>query len=223
MHVTTSGYAVDYLTITHEFGHFIDFYVNGSSTTSIELAEVCSQGFELLSLSKLKSNASSAVYKYMLYESLLSFFEVVINQSFYSAFEHKIYSLDYESISEAAFQNAIESAEIEVFGNDERDIRIGNMLIPHMFIAPMYVQSYATSVIPAMEIYLLETSTPGAGLEAYKTVIHRDTDAGFLDALSEAGLTSPFERGFLDYVSDEIYFILTGMHYKIEYDAGNAA
>lgn len=223
LYVTAVGTAIDYHSITHEFGHFIDYYVNGANSSSLELAEVCSQGFELLSLSKLKSNATSSVYKYLLYKSLCDFFEVVVYQSFYAAFEHEVYSLPYESITMASMLEAIDSAERKVFGNDERDLRMSNMMIPHMFIAPMYVQSYATSVIPAMEIYLLETEKVGAGLEAYKTIIYREEDAGFLESLSEAGLSSPFERGVLDDMSDKIYFLLTGIHYKQESNGSNAA
>ena len=94
-----------------------------------------------------------------------------------------------------------------------------------MYIAPMCVQSYSTSVVPAIEIYLLEREKSGDGLAAFKKIIHRaDANIGFIDALSLAGLSSPFKTGLLDDMMNEVYYNLTGIHFKTEEnDINNAA
>ena len=211
--VTTTNSVSDLATLTHEFGHFIDAYVNNGMHSTIELAEVCSQGLEMLALVELSSMLDSPTYMYYEYTAIRDAFEVVIYQGFYAAFEHLVYSLDESEVTKAKLNELVSVAEMQVLGSTSGyDLRA--VMIPHVFIAPMYVQSYFTSLIPALEIYTLEIANEGDGLSAYKAIIYRpESDSGFLDTVSSAGLSSPFESGVIADVMNELYFAITGIHY----------
>ena len=200
--VTTTGYLTDYTTMMHEFGHFIDGYVNNNEQNSLELAELCSQGMELLSLTRLKSYVTAFAYDQMIYLGLMSTLSLLWYQGMLSCFEHILYEIPYDEISESSLDEALLRAEEMIFGNTGL-FRMSDMLILHLFVSPMYVQSYCTSVIPAIEIYLLEAATPGAGIAAYKKVIYRDEEA-FLPVLGAASLTSPFADGALETIIGDL-------------------
>ena len=221
--ITSTGCLSDYATLTHEFGHFIDYYVNKDSLNSLELAEVCSQGFEYLSLIKVKSRATEKLYKYMKYDALASAFEILIYQGLYASFEHSVYNTDTNDMSLATLEELAKSAAKKMFGTSD-EFKLEHVMIPHLFVAPMYVQSYCTSIVPALEIYLLEIEKAGDGISAYRAIIYREeADVDFVEALQAAGLTSPFKSGFLGEISCDIYYHLTGIHYKSTSSGSNAA
>ena len=179
----------------HEFGHFYDGYVNNSLSNSLEVAELCSQGLEYLSLTKLQGYVTEAVYDRLVYQSLMSALETLIYQGLLSAFEHLIYELEYEDITSTALAARLAEAEKMILGASQGSA-LSSVLILHLYIAPLYVQSYFTSVIPALEIYLAEIARSGDGFMAYEAVLRRESDS-FIGTLKEAGLTSPFESGSL--------------------------
>ena len=79
---------------------------------------------------------------------------------------------------------------------------------------PFYVQSYCTSIIPALELYFMEKETPGSGLVAYKRILDfADSDYTFAESMENAGLSSPFEKDILRKIADSIYFEIVGKHY----------
>lgn len=202
MFITTTGYVTDYTTVMHEFGHFIDGYVNNNEHNSLEVAELCSQGLELLSLFNLKSYVTASAYDQMIYLTLTSTLSLLWYQGMLSCFELLAYDIPYAEISDTTLDRLLTNAEEIIFGRTGL-FGMSDMLILHLFTDPMYVQSYCTSVIPAIEIYLMEAETTGAGLGAYKSVIYREEEA-FLALLEEAGLTSPFEDGAIEDIIDRL-------------------
>lgn len=200
--VTTTGYLTDYSTLMHEFGHFIDGYVNNNEQNSLEVAELCSQGMELLSLTNLKSYVTASAYDQMIYLGLMSTLSLLWYQGILACFEHLLYAIPYDEITDSSLDEMLLLAEEMIFGNTGM-FGMSDMLILHLFASPMYVQSYCTSVIPAIEIYLLEAATPGAGIEAYRKVIYRDDEA-FLSVLGAASLTSPLADGALETIIGDL-------------------
>ena len=195
---TTSGYLDDYSTVMHEFGHFVDGYVNYGMSDSLEVAELCSQGLELLSLLYLREYTTASAYDQMIYLTLMSTLEVFLYQGLFSAFEHLAYALPYNEITPAALETLTAQAETMILGNSGF-FNTASLLVIHLYVAPMYVQSYFTSAIPALEIYLDEAESAGSGIAAYKKVIWREDD-GFTEVLEYASLTSPFADGALSSV-----------------------
>ena len=211
--MTANGTIADYSTLMHEFGHFSDSFINYNSSTSIDQKEVSSQALEYLMLLTMEDNLGSKDIQYLTYSKLKEALETLIFQGFYAKFEELIYRLPKESINEENLNKELVKAA-KLFGlNTEYVNDISVAFVPHIFLYPFYVQSYAVSIIPTLEMYFLETEKSGKGFEAYKAILNRgNTDLTFEQTLKKAGLSSPFEKDILRTISDKIYYQITGKH-----------
>ncbi len=219
--VSLKGGASDYMTLSHEFGHFFDMYTNDNESASLDFAEISSQTLELLSLSKMKNVFDEDTYKYIYYLELDSVFSTIIYQSFYAAIEIAAYELDYDEINIENL-NKIVQKTAEKFSFSSSVNSISSVMIPHLMLYPYYVQSYATSMAVSAQIYCMEQETAGAGFAVYKELIDRNGDFTFEESIENAGLKSPFEENALKEIADKIHYELYGAHY-FTYSGGNVA
>lgn len=212
--ITAEGDICDYGDLFHEFGHFADSFINDGEGTSLDLSEVSSQGLELLMLHYMNNAADSSVCNYLKSKKLCEALETLIFQGFYAKFEHLAYSIPYSDIDEASLCDAVVDAA-EKFGfNTKVTNNLSAVSIPHIFLYPFYVQSYCTSVVPALELYFMEESNEGLGISAYKKLINRsDTNITFNVALESAGLSSPFDKELLKKIANNIHYTITGADY----------
>ncbi|MBQ7333094.1 MAG: hypothetical protein IJW38_01930 [Clostridia bacterium] len=221
--VTLDNSILDYATLAHEFGHFADAYINNDSSASLDLLELSSQGLELLTLAKFNDKFDGLAYKYLLYMKLDEILSTIIFQSFYASFEINAYKLDYEDITLESL-NSIVASVAKDFGFSASCNSVEYVAIPHLFLYPFYVQSYATSAAAALEIYTIESQNAGAGFAIYNYLIERNENTGisFEDTLKSAGLTSPFEKNALKNILNELHYVTLGAYYYKSHD-GNAA
>ena len=217
--MTSSGFLRDYTTLAHEFGHFLDGYVNYGEDASLSISEVSSQALELLTLVKLKNRISAKNYEYLEYYTMFTFLNsVLLTQSFYAAFEHMAYQLEYDEITESRLTRIVDDAFSMIFG-DEMDIDgdLSYVSIVHTFLYPFYVESYVTAGVVSLDIFFAESSITGRsgdGFAIYEALIHRDSEnLGFVEQLEAAGLSSPFAGGKVKEIADNIYFLIVGKHY----------
>lgn len=185
----------DFPTFIHEFGHFIDSYINYNSDASIDQKEISSQAFEYLSLTRMDTVLSESDVRYLTEVQMLNALMTLIFQGFYAKAEELIYAIPYDRITKEELDSAVVSAA-EAFSLNTKYINdISAIFITHTFIYPFYVQSYCTSLIPALEIYFMEIENTGAGFEAYKKLIDRNGENFTLEeALADAGIESPFSE-----------------------------
>ncbi len=210
--MSTAGNVSDYTTMMHEFGHFADFYINYGESSSLDLAEVSSQGLEFLMLTRLENTISQNALKALTDYQMLNALLVLIYQGFYSEFENIAYKLEYDKINESSLASAMSAASTRLGLGEIYDLAYVN--IPHIMLYPFYVQSYCTSLIAALEIYFLEISESGAGFAAYKTLLKRgNTDLSFEGHLKYAGLSSPFDEGVVKKIANGIHCTLVGWKY----------
>ena len=217
--MTASGFIRDYTTLAHEFGHFLDSYVNDGADESLAISEISSQALELLTITRLKNFIGQKNYSYLEYYTLFTFLNsVLLTQSFYAAFEHMVYDLEYDEITSARLSMTVENAFSLIFGeNITIDGDLSYVAITHTFLYPFYVESYVTSGIVSLDIFFSESSKTGSrgdGFKLYETLINRgNSELGFTERLSLAGLDSPFDHGKVKEISDNIYFQILGKHY----------
>lgn len=217
--VSTSGNLNDYGSLSHEFGHFFDNFVNYGSDTSIDLSEVSSTALEyltFLNLEKTLGNNARYIHFSLVREALRTF----VFQSFYALFEHNVYSLADADISEQNIINAMYQAADEMGLNKDALVPDPNsgiyhaldyVLIPHLFLSPCYVESYCTSTAVSLELYFLEKSNTGAGVDVYLELIDRQgTPLLFEDYLEDVGLISPFEDGLVRDLAYKLYYDILG-------------
>ncbi len=222
--ISAYGDITDYSTLMHEFGHFADAYINSNSSTSIDQSEISSQGLEYLMLLYLSNTLTVKDSKYLTYSMLSGALETLIYQGFYARIEELIYALPYDDITEKNLNAAVVAAAKDFGLNEEYVNDISVAFIPHLFIYPFYVQSYCTSVIPALELYFMEIDEAGSGFEAYKKIINRtEADLDFVETVESAGLTSPFAEGVIRDIVDRIHFKVLGSHFYGNSDIDGAS
>ena len=222
--VTAGEFTTDYMTLFHEFGHFAEFYSNGNSNISLDLQEVFSEGLSLLMLENLKGQIPEEQIKYLSVKALCNALETLLFQGFYARFEQLVYALPEGRINEGEITALMKQAASE-FGLNPDAFTLAGGIIPHIVNNPSYVISYCTSVVSALEIYLLELEREGAGFEAYKALLNREkADVGFIEALDGTSLSSPFEKDLLKSITNEIYCCIMGSYfYEVKAPGAEAA
>lgn len=221
---TTDGDVGDYLTLTHEFGHFYDYYVNDTSVASLDLMEVSSTGLELLLLSYIGDSITEGEYKYLYYSEMRAILEMLIFQAYYAKLESMIYALPYGEITKEKLDILTVEAAEYMHLNPEYFNSIDSILIYHLIMEPFYVQSYCTSTISSLDIFFIECDEPGAGVNAYITLIDRQGGDDFITELGRADLPSPMRKNAVKELVDEIYYSIIGSYYFVNNsDQNNAA
>ncbi len=221
--ISASGDITDYSTLFHEFGHFYDAYINYNSDTSIDQKEISSQGLEYLMLLFTNEKLSDKEQLYLKYTMFWDALETLVIQGFYAKSEELIYALDYDDITVDNINRAVKRAA-EMFGLNSKSIDISYLYgIPHLYLYPFYVQSYAVSIAPALEIYFMEKENEGAGFEAYHELVDRTDEENLtlLESLEKSGLTSPFKKDYLRTLANKIHNAILGKDYYEDEDIQN--
>ena len=210
--VSASGTVSDYTTFIHEFGHFIDTYINNNSDTSIDQKEISSQALEYLALTRLDGILSASDVTYLTETQMLNAMVTLIFQGFYAKAEELIYALPYDKITKESLDAEVVKAATSFSLNTNYINDVSAIFITHTFLYPFYVQSYCTSLIPALEIYFMELENEGAGFEAYKKLVDRNGENFTLEeALLDAGIASPFKEDILLELAGKILsYVTTG-------------
>ncbi len=221
--VTLENSILDYLTLAHEFGHFADEYINNDGGASLDTLEISSQALELLTLTKLDGKLDEKTYHYLLYSKLDEILTTIIFQSFYASFEISVYKLDYDDITLENL-NTLVSKTAKEFGLSSNCNSVEYVAIPHIFLYPFYVQSYATSAAAALEIYTLEIQNEGDGFRIYSALLERDEEGAlsFEEILKNQGLSSPFNKKDLMDILNELHYAALGAYFYKSHN-GNVA
>lgn len=178
-----SGYSDTALSIAHEFGHYVDGYLNYGLNDSIDTSEVFSQGMEYLLLCNMDDAGQLTRYK-MLDELELYAYQACLNE-----FEHRAYALDEKKLT-AETLNALYSELLGEYGVSDDYKGLDWISVTHLFTSPFYVISYCVSDSAAFELYNMELKKSGSGLEMYMKLLEESTDYDFLDLLKECGMRS---------------------------------
>ena len=216
--ISATGKVDDYVTLSHEFGHFADMYINDGLGGSLDLSEVYSQALSFLMLVRMEDMFTGTpelerAYKYMLNQEMDSIYNILGYQGYLAAFEHMVYELDIEDVTEENLENIMEEASLHVLGGVYPSLCTWDaVLIIHTIEYPFYVQSYATSIIAALEIMMMEANERGAGVAAFKALLQRDDDnpLTFEEELARAGIRSPLRTAAILNTYKKLYTYLTG-------------
>lgn len=183
----------DFLSFSHEFGHFTNDYLAGGSYVSTDVAELMSQGMEFMSLCYATEPGEKELdmaRRLRLADSL----GVYVEQAAYYSFERQAYRLTGEELTVENL-NAIYSQVAQDFGFDSVGWDEAEWTgVTHFYTNPFYVISYVVSGDGAMQLYQLERKEAGAGLELFQELLETDEDIPLLTLLEESNLESPFDR-----------------------------
>ena len=187
----------DVLSFAHEFGHFVDAYVNYNASESIDVAELFSQAMEYLMLDYAEGALPEERLENLRRLKWLDTLELYVQQASFAAFEKEVYAadpaeLDADFLNELSLQVAVDYGYYDGYSEDY--YALSWIDIVHFFEQPFYVVSYPVSNDLALQIWELEQSEPGAGLQKYLEALPRDYD-GMIATAEAAGLESPFAPG----------------------------
>ena len=151
--MTTSDNARDFMTLTHEFGHFINMNLVINPNTfafgsSMDLNEIHSNGFEAL-CTKYYSEVFGTNADKALSACLIELLMNVVDGCIYDEFQRRVYENPGMSLDD--INDMFESLSWE-YGNYYQSKYIWQY-VNHNFESPMYYLSYAASGIVALQIW----------------------------------------------------------------------
>lgn len=197
------GNAYDVLIFAHEFGHFVDSYLNYDYTVSIEDAEVASQSMGYLILNYL-NNCSEEEVSILSLMQFLKTLDLYIYQGYYNEFEERVYSLrendvTLENINSIANQCAVSFGLYDDEWKDYYSLQWVDII--HFYELPFYIIGYCISNDAAIQIYEHELAKKGSGVDYYLDLMNSDWSLSYLESVEKAGLESPFAEGRIAKVS----------------------
>ena len=199
--VNPTGTEQDYLTFSHEFGHFCNDYISEVGITTVDVAEVFSQGMEYLSLFYVDGPERLQT------QQMVSSLCVYVEQSAFADFEQRIYAMDPDELTVDVVFDLFEEVGcdygFDAWGVDGRQF----VSIPHFFTSPCYVFSYVVSNDAAMQLYQMEAEESGTGLALFMEQLATEEE-DFLAFVEAAGLGSPFADGRIESVAETFREIL---------------
>ena len=203
MQPTFSGY--DFSTLVHEFGHFCGYYYSPDVFSSnLDLAEVHSQGLELLMLEHYEDIfGSEAEFQelYTIYNMLYS----LIDGCMYDELERFAYATDnvtLEQLNQKYYELLI------AYGCStseyEQGVAYDWVEVPHLFTEPLYYISYGTSAAAAFELWNQSRQDYDAAVDTYLTLMSYGEAAGFYEVLEQVGLGDPLSAEQLHTLATEL-------------------
>ena len=196
-------------TTVHEFGHFNAFYHDPTPMLyqydNMDVSEIQSQALEMLFLPALQDvlagdgSADRAVVALYALENMLG---SIVDGCLYDEFEQAVYAGPDMTVRDLhALERRLntEYGLNALYADDPYWV-----YIPHLFDSPCYYISYATSALPALDIWLRSLDDRDAAVDTYLTVSAARTDAWFLDVLYDNDLCDVTDRGDVVRVSEAL-------------------
>lgn len=203
VYISPEGTQRDYMTLAHEFGHFIDSMENDGMDGSIDQCEIFSQGLESLVL--FYNNLPQDTVEELTRLKMLDALQVLLYQAAYADFEDRVYRQDGDTLTVDKINDIYEQVLAE-YGLSAENMDWYNRQtwidIMHFFVAPYYVISYCTSADAALQIYQLEDAQTGSGLAAYQELMDDTLEKNFVELLTDAGMESPFDKGRVEELAE---------------------
>lgn len=212
-----SGGYYDVESLFHEFGHYAEFCLSdqlGGGFECVDVAEIDSQGLELLSLDFADEMfpQGGAVYRGYVLAQLLN---NVVSGCMLDEFQAALYADGEMTVAE---MNALMTRLLEEYGGLDMfgtNSDYNWVQVNHTFESPMYYISYATSALSALELFLdAQTDFDGAA-DTYLGLVERGTGLSYREAVQAAGLGDIFQTGTVAVLAQELQNYLLDQVYDL--------
>ncbi len=184
--------------VVHELGHYYGSLY--SRVSSYDLAEVQSQGNEMLLLAYLQGEMDGELFSALELQVLCTNLRLMAICTIVDEFEREVYSLDSVDGFTSVELDAIMSKVCEKYGgidhiNSIFDIDMNRYWRKVGINNPVYYISYAISMVSALNIYSVLKEDAAQGREIYRALVEDVQKNEFLlTALENVGLLSPFDE-----------------------------
>ena len=185
------GSSEDVLTVTHEYGHYVESFASFNTYRTMDLAECFSQAMQYLALEPMKELFADEEVENFLRMNLIDTLDTYVQQASFAAFERAVFEMQDPSVEKLNALSLELAKEYGYYDGVNADYYAKSWIdIPHFFEQPFYVISYPVSAGIALEIYELELDKPGAGFDKYLELAETE-ESGLISAADEAKLQNP--------------------------------
>ena len=200
-----TDYYTDPSTLFHEFGHYHNFYCEEemiwNDGVSLDLAEVHSQGLELLMFSTYEEMYGDDA-EWIEYDQLLNILYAVLSGCAEDAFQQAVFENPDMTLDE---MNELHGELMERFlGYNDPSSYYSWVEIHHHFETPFYYISYATSAISALELWSVSLEDREKAVEMYSELTQYCANANYRETLKAVGLSDPFKSHCVENVGDAL-------------------
>lgn len=187
----------------HEFGHFYATFFDDThaliAKNNLDIAEIQSQGFELLFMQFYddiygRSSDSMKLYR------ILNILDSVVSGFLVGEFEYSVIK-DKDSLSPEEVVDKFNS----YLGKLEIDYHLYE--IPHIFESPGYYISYATSALASLDLLDDVMNDPSRALEKYEKIARISNNSGeysFRAALKECGFDDVLNEEYITSLAENL-------------------
>ena len=189
----------DLTTITHEFGHFCDYWFNPqtnivSQTDDLDLSEIHSNGLQAL-FTEFYGEIYEQGADVAEFINLSFLLENILDGCIYDEFQRRIFD-DPDELTPEKLNDVYREVCAEYGLDSGLDWDSGWVYISHNFELPMYYFSYAASGMAALQIWDIAQEDPERAVSVYLDVLHRGSyRESYMQVLPEVGLTLFTEEG----------------------------
>lgn len=192
-------------TVIHEFGHYYENWIHMDEEVvqNLDIAEIYSQGLELLALEYISSIVGST--ESATKNQMQNFLQALTYQTLLEEFQLRMYEMEDITAEKIA---TLYTQLLEEYGYGAYIIPDANgndnswFSVTHLFDAPFYTISYATSASVALQFYTLSQENYGTAADLYLAMIRTDQNQPFLELVNKAGLKSPFDETLMSELAD---------------------
>ena len=189
--ISPTGSSRDILTVTHEFGHYVEGFVSFNADRTMDLAECFSQAMQYLALEPMRELYEDEEVDNLLQINLLDSLETYVQQASFAAFERAVFETEELTLEKLNTLSLEMAKEFGYYDGVSEDYYAKSWIdIPHFFEQAFYVISYPASAGIALEIFALEQAEPGTGFEKFLELSEAE-DPGLITAAESAGLHDP--------------------------------
>lgn len=203
----TSGTIQDLETVVHEFGHFNATYHAEQNVLTdsllVDVAEIQSQGLEMLFLDEMKTILTDDPDQLELY-ILTNMLDSVLSGFEYDEFQQEVYAgeeMTADELNELAMD--VDYKYTQYF-YDEDGKAYEWVLINHTFDSPLYYIGYATSALSALDIWTESLQDREAATDKYMRLSALPPDVPYQEAVENCGLRNMLDAENIRELAREI-------------------
>lgn len=206
MNIYPSGTYLDISTFIHEFGHYNAYFKHDMNLSSIlDIVEIHSQGLEVLFTPYYDTAYGKEAARSIVKNNFATYLQILIEGCLHDEFQQYVFEHDLKSVKE--LNEAFFKLQCE-YGLASEGMGVTESyswcLVTHTFAMPFYYISYATSLVPALEIFEKSLTNRKTAIKTYINLVNQGTEETFLNTLKSAGLGSPFYEGTIAAIGEAI-------------------
>ena len=195
----------DFTTLVHEYGHYNAFFcAQDTMAYNLDLAEVHSQGLELLMLRQYDSVFGEQAELEELY-TIYDILTALVDGCMFDELERFAYSQENLTVED---MNRKYMELLKEYGyrdpEDPEELGYGWVMTGHLYGYPMYYLSYATSATAALDIWEMSLSDYEGAVDTYLRLVALGESGTFFDTLEEVGLGNSLSRDSVHSLSSAV-------------------